>query len=378
VGSNLGLAAPAASSRYCRLSFKHPVPSEDVSGFLEAVLQFARQNAIELIVPVTDWTVLPFSKYRRQFEGVCRLALGPHSALGIGADKFQTVSLARELQIRVPETSLVRSRDELDGAFANFSFPVVVKDRFSARWEGNGAILGSVAYAYSKDDLRQKVANRLQQAGDVLVQEFVPGEGMGFSSLATEQGVFLPFMWSRLRETDPRGSGSSASESIPLAASVQESSTALVKRLGLQGVSMVEFKRPRTGEAPVLMEINPRPWGSIQLPISCGVDYPVFLVDWLLSGRTPPRQIEYQEGITCRRLTSELTHLEHTLRGAPAGWPMPYPGFLRTLLDISVPWYPGMRYSDFWFRDPVPGYVGLARWVGGRFAQAKPEVKPKK
>ena len=77
VGSNLGLDAPAASSRYCRLSFKHPVPSEDVSGFLEAVLQFAHQNAIELIIPVTDWTVLPLSKHRERFEGVCRVALGP-------------------------------------------------------------------------------------------------------------------------------------------------------------------------------------------------------------------------------------------------------------------------------------------------------------
>ena len=378
VGSNLGLDAPAASSRYCRLSFKHPVPSEDVSGFLEAVLQFAHQNAIELIIPVTDWTVLPLSKYRDQFEGVCRLALGPHSALEIGADKFKTVSLARELQIPVPETSLIQSCDELDGAAANCDFPVVVKDRFSARWEGNRAILGSVAYAYSKDDLRQKVANRLEQAGDVLIQQFVPGEGMGFSSLATEQGVFLPFMWSRLRETDPRGSGSSASKSIPIAAGVQETSAALVTRVGLQGISMVEFKRPRNGGAPVLMEINARPWGSMQLPISCGVDYPVFLVDWLLNGRTPPRQIEYKQGITCRRLTSELTHLEHTFRGTPAGWPMPYPGFFRTLLNISVPWYPGMRYSDFWFRDPVPGYAGLARWVSGHFAHAKPEIKPKK
>jgi predicted ATP-grasp superfamily ATP-dependent carboligase len=371
VGSNQGIHAPAASSRYCGLSFRYPVPSEDASGFVEAILQFARKHGVELIVPVTDWTVLPLSKCRDQFHGVCCLALGPHSALEIAADKFKTVTLARELQIPVPETFLIQSIDELDRVAADCDFPVVVKDRFSARWEGNRAILGSVSYAYSKEDLRQKVANRLTQAGDVLVQQFVPGKGIGFSSLTVEQNVFLPFMWLRLRETDPRGSGSSASMSIPVMGGVRESSAALVTRVGLQGVSMVEFKKPHNGGEPVLMEINARPWGSMQLPISCGVDYPVFLADWLLNGKRPPQEIEYPQGITCRRLISELTHLEHAFRGTPAGWPIPYPAFFPTLLKVSVPWYPGMRYSDLWLSDPVPGFAGLAHWFTGHFAPSK-------
>lgn len=378
VGSNLGIHAPAESSRYCRLSFRYSVPSENVSGFVEAVLQFARTNGIELIVPVTDWTALPLSKYRDRFEGVCRLALGPHSALETAADKFKTVSLARELGIPVPETALIQSIDDLNRQTANCDFPVVVKDRFSARWEGNRAILGSVAYAYSRDDLREKVAQRLKEAGDVLVQQFVAGEGIGFSSLATEQDVLLPFMWLRLRETDPRGSGSSASMSIPVSDEVEESSAALVTRVGLQGISMVEFKKPRNGGAPVLMEINARPWGSIQLPISSGVDYPVFLVDWILTGKLPPREIEYRKGLTCRRLISELTHLEHTFRGTPSGWPIPYPSFFRTLLKVATPWYPGMRYSDLWFTDPVPGWRGLARWFRGHFAERKQAAKASK
>jgi predicted ATP-grasp superfamily ATP-dependent carboligase len=378
VGSNLGLYSPADSSRFCRLRCKYPVPSEDVSGFVEAILQFARQNAIELIVPVTDWTVLPLSKYREQFQGICRLALGPHAALEIASDKFKTISLARELQIPVPETQLIQAVEDLEGAAANCNFPVVVKDRFSARWEGNRAILGAVAYAYSKDDLRQKVSERLKHAGDVLIQQFVPGQGIGFSSLATEQGVLLPFMWERLRETDPRGSGSSASVSVPIMAEVRASSTALVKRVGLQGISMVEFKKPRNGGAPVLMEINARPWGSIQLPISCGVDYPVLLANWLLTGKLPAAEIAYKTGITCRRLVSELTHLEHTYRGTPAGWPIPYPSFFQTLLKVSVPWYLGMRYSDLWWSDPSPGLAGLARWWSGHFAASKSAGKTTK
>jgi len=366
VGSNHGIHAPASLSRYSRLNVSYPVPSVNVSAFIEAVLDIARGNAIDLIVPMTDWTVLPLSRYRDQFKGVSSLAVGPHSALEFAADKFKTVSLARELAIPIPATSLIQSLEELHHKAGEFDFPAVVKDRFSMRWEGNKAISGSVSYAYSLDDLKHKVELRLRQAGDVMVQRFVPGEGVGFSCMAVEEKVCLPFMWLRLRETDPRGSGSSARRSIPISPQVREFSSALVKKVGLQGISMVEFKRPPNGGPPVLMEINARPWGSLQLPISCGIDYPSHLVDWFLEGKLPPSEIEYKENIVCRRLVSELTHLEHTFRGAPPGWPMPYPSFARTLLKISVPWYPGMRYDDFWLSDPRPGIAGIANWFRSR------------
>jgi len=369
VGSNRGIDAPVELSRYRRLSMRYPVPTEDASGFVETVLEFARKNEIELIIPVTDLTIAPLSKNRNQFQGVSRLALGPHAAIEVAADKFRTICLARELQIPVPETILVSSVDELDRVAANWDFPVVVKDRFSVRWKGNRAVLGSVVYAYSVEDLKWKVGHRLDEAGDVLIQRFVAGAGVGFSCLAAEGNVCLPFMWLRIRETDPRGSGSSAQRSIPLEAGVQEASSALVGRAGVRGICMVEFKRPYNGNPAVLMEINARPWGSLPLPIACGIDYPVLWVEWLLTAKLPPARTEYKDGITCRHLVNELTHLEHTWHGTPRGWPLPYPGFLQTLLKVLVPWHPSMRYADIWVRDPAPGLAGLGSWLGGHLRQ---------
>ncbi|MFL6306661.1 MAG: ATP-grasp domain-containing protein [Candidatus Sulfotelmatobacter sp.] len=369
VGSNRGIDAPAESSRYCRLSTRYPVPYEDASGFVETVLEFARKNEIELIIPATDFTIAPLSKNRHQFQGVSRLALGADATIELAADKFRTISLARELRIPVPETVLVSSLEDLDRAAPNWDFPVVVKDRFSVRWAGNRAVLGSVAYAYSIEDLKKKVGHRLKEAGDVLIQRFVQGAGIGFSCLAAEGKVWLPFSWLRVRETDPRGSGSSAQVSIPLTPEVEEASRALVTQAGLGGICMVEFKQPHDGGPPALMEINARPWGSLPLPIACGINYPLLWVEWLLTGKLPPERIEYKKGILCRRLVNELTHLEHTFHGTPPGWPLPYPGFFETLLKISLPWYPGMCYADFWFRDPSPGLSGLGSWFSGHLRQ---------
>lgn len=371
VGTNLGMPAPAEVSRYCQMKLRYPVASDDVSGFVDVVAEVASKNGIDLIIPVTDWTVLPLSQRRQRFNGITKLALGPHSALELAADKYRTVCLARELGIRTPETALIQSGDELKNATSRFKFPAVIKDRFSARWIGNRAVLGSVSYAYSAEDLKQKVQKRLNEAGDVLVQEFIAGEGIGFSCLSVDEGVRLPFMWRRIREIDPRGSGSSAAKSIAPIPEVRDSSSNLVARAGLQGICMVEYKRPYTGGQVVLMEINGRPWGTLQLPISCGINYPVLLVEWLLNGKLPPEITEYKVGLTFRRLVSELTHLEHTFHGTPPGWPIPYPSFLETLMKISLPWYPGVRYSDVWITDPAPGAVGLRNWFRGHLAKAK-------
>ena len=97
-----------------------------------------------------------------------------------------------------------------------------------------------------------------------------------------------------------------------MVAGVQETSSALVSQVGLEGICMVEFKTAVPEGPPVLMEINARPWGSISLPITCGIDYPGLWVDWLLTGKLPPDEIEYKKGITCRRLVSERTYAPGT------------------------------------------------------------------
>jgi hypothetical protein len=158
--------------------------------------------------------------------------------------------------------------------------------------------------------------------------------------------------------------------SQPLEPRVFEAGRALLTRAGFRGLAMVEFKRdPRTGRL-VLMEINGRPWGSLQLPVHCGIDYPLHAVRWHLDGRAPPPRLPYREGITGRSLSADLEHLEKVWEGRPPAWPGAYPNFWASLLKVALPWYPGLRYDDLSLRDPRPGLAGLGRWlrdhVGGR------------
>lgn len=364
VGANQGIFAAAKLSRYCSYAFDYPPSTEDEAAFVHAVLRFVRAHSIDLLIPVTDWTLGPISKERDLFVGVCRVILPSSRALQAVSDKYHTIKLAESLGIGVPRTVLLESTQDF-AQLEGTRFPVVVKDRFSVRWTGGKAVLGSVTYAYSAGELNKVAAERLRLSGDVLVQQFVAGVGIGFSCFIEGGKVLLPFQWQRIREVDPRGSGSSARKSLPLERLLVSLSTKLVTEIGFEGVAMVEYKKTRDGRL-ILMEINGRPWGSIGLPIACGIDYPRYLLEWSLKGRLPPEAIPYKENILCRRAVGELTHLSALRVGPPAEWPVPYPRFWRSLIAMAVPWRPGMCYDDLWLSDPRPAVAGISNWFRSR------------
>lgn len=364
VGANGGLFAGAKLSRYCRAELDYPVSTDDADTFLLSILDFVRSNRIDLIVPVTDWTIGPLSAQSERFANICRIALPAKAAFEIASDKYRTIQVAESLGIAIPRTYLIESVADFSKC-GQIQLPAVVKDRYSVRWLGSKALFGSVAYAFSPTELEDKVEERLQEAGDVLVQEFVSGVGIGFSCFVVAGKVYLPFQWQRIREVDPRGSGSSARKSIPLDQALLSLSSRLVIEIGFEGIVMVEYKKT-TDERLVLMEINGRPWGSIGLPIACGVDYPRFLIDWYLCGALPLQAIPYKENTICRRAVGELTHLSNIRAGKPANWPLPYPNFWRTLFAVAIPWVPGMCYDDVWLSDLRPGIAGIGNWVGAR------------
>jgi len=364
VGANQGIFAAAKLSRYCRLALDYPVSTSEPAQFVDCILEFVRAHQIDLVIPVTDWTLGPLSAERERFAGLCRLAMPSHAAVEFASDKFRTIELAQEIGIGVPKTHLIRSLDDLS-ACKGIGFPSVVKDRFSVRWIQGKAVFGSVAYAYSPDELKTRVDDRLEKAGDVLIQEFVSGQGIGFSCFVAGGETYIPFQWLRVREVDPRGSASSARKSIPLDDVLVSQSQQLITRMGFQGIAMVEYKRASHGRL-VLMEINGRPWGSIGLPFASGIDYPHYLIDWCLEGKFPPEKIRYRENILCRRAVSELTHLGNIRVGRPRNWPGSYPKFWPTLVEMALPWRPGMCYDDLWISDPRPGIAGLRYWFQRR------------
>jgi hypothetical protein len=88
-----------------------------------------------------------------------------------------------------------------------------------------------------------------------------------------------------------------------------KSAELLLSAVGWQGVAMVEFKRDvRDGKAK-LMEINGRLWGSLQLAVSSGVDFPSLCLDYHM-GRKPASILnDYTVGYRLKWFLGILDHL---------------------------------------------------------------------
>jgi predicted ATP-grasp superfamily ATP-dependent carboligase len=75
----------------------------------------------------------------------------------------------------------------------------------------------------------------------------------------------------------------------------------LLTQMQWTGVAMVEFRIDARDDIPKLMEVNPRFWGSLQLSILGGVDFPYLLYCMLMEKNMEPLT-DYKEGIQCRWL----------------------------------------------------------------------------
>ena len=113
-----------------------------------------------------------------------------------------------------------------------------------------------------------------------LIQEWIPDGGgvFGLSALFDEVSeVKAAFVHKKLRMYPVQGGPSTLREGVHHP-QVTELGLSLLKSLNWRGVAMVEFKvDPRDG-IPKLMEVNPRFWGSLQLAIASGVDFPYLIL----------------------------------------------------------------------------------------------------
>jgi hypothetical protein len=116
----------------------------------------------------------------------------------------------------------------------------------------------------------------LSGADRPIVQEYVQGEGWGVSALYWRGEKITSFTHRRLREKAPLG-GTSTLRASARAPALEAATGRLLRALGWHGLAMVEFKYDPTARRYWLLEVNPRVWGSIALPVGCGADFPFWL-----------------------------------------------------------------------------------------------------
>ena len=298
-----------AASRFCSTSFVYPSPYKDPSGFVSAVRERTQNISHSMVLPVTDITTKLLCQHGREFEGDVVIACPPTEAFERLSDKYNLMQLAESLDVPIPHTIFVPNGD-VHAHFCELrSFPVVVKPGCSLTSAGKQWVKTGVLYANSVEDLTHLYMRHTFLKHPSLIQERIEGEGQGLFTLMKNGAPIALFAHRRVRERPPSGGVSVLSESIPLPENMVRHALRLLQHVQWNGVAMVEFKIDRVTGQPFLMEVNGRFWGSLQLAIDAGVDFPVLLYKLLTEGdfANPPGQ--YKVGVQLRWLLGDLDHL---------------------------------------------------------------------
>ncbi len=355
-------ASAGFRSRYVSDRLVYPRPSTHPEAAIESIRRVVVTSGVDLIIPITDEVGLPLAAGRDSFAGLATLALPDPVAMAATHDKATTLAIATRLGIPVPATRSVAAGEDVLAAARDLGYPVVVKPGVSREFLDDGTI-GSFAVTYAGDpaELARRVAD-IGSATPVLLQRWMPGEGLGVELLVDHGRPIAAFQHRRLREVPPTGGASALRESVPLDVDLYEAAASLMGAIGWTGLAMVEYRRGPDGVG-YLMEINGRVWGSLPLAVRAGMDFPARLAELLLDGPPPEHggvATVYRHGVRARNLRLDLAWIGAVLRRRQSYPYLPWPtrragiGALISLLDPRIG-------DDLFSRsDPGPGIAQLA------------------
>lgn len=371
-GHEVFTAATAATSlagvsRYSRAAFVYPDPAADSQGFVSAIVALATQHRIELVIPMTEITTLLLTGERDALPAGCRVPFPSQDIIARASDKAAIVELARECGVPIPATHTVANVEEARKAAPQLTWPVVIKPARSRVRTASGWVSTGVEYATDAADLTRRLEALNPAIFPVLLQERIAGEGVGVFACYDRGKPIALFAHRRIREKPPSGGVSVLRESAPLDAAAAEHANRLLRALGWHGVAMVEFKRDDRDGSLCLMEINARFWGSLQLAIDAGVDFPAMLAELALGGAVKPVE-SYTQGVRSRWFWGDFDVLLAVLFRSRKQLDLPasYPGRLRSLLDFLRLWGRNLNYEVERWDDVRPGWLEAWRWFFGR------------
>jgi len=356
----------AGASRYARHDHPVPPPLTHPMEYVGEIEHLLHLRGVEGLIPISEPSLLAILPCKKRFPNV-QIPFPPAATFGKICDKELVLREAEALGIAVPHQSILTGPDELSArSISRLTFPIVVKPSRSVGGNGAGRTKLGVRHAADQKQLLFELASLPPAAFPVLLQERIQGPGVGIFLLVHEGKVLAHFAHRRIREKPPSGGVSVYRESIEPPVGLVEKSRELLEQFDWSGVAMVEYKLDANSGTPHLMEVNGRFWGSLQLAIDAGVDFPNLLLR-SFSGERPTQTPHYEVGVKSRWEWGEVDHLLARLRRSARDLALPAdsPGRGRSLLNF-VRWQSDDRSEIFRMRDPRPFFRETLDWFAQR------------
>jgi predicted ATP-grasp superfamily ATP-dependent carboligase len=261
-------------SKYVFRKYFFADPRKDEASYIKSILSLLSEQQFGMIMPVGFKSYQVCSKHRDEIRKFTKLVITSDSSISLAISKQLTYDFAAGAGVSIPATHKVKSVDEIKTL--PLTYPVVIKSPFES---GKNV----VEYADNLEDVISKfnrmcMQEKLSSPDLPLLQEYVEGDGYGFFAIYKEGKCMRYFMHHRIREYPVTGGASVCAESFSDETLMNEG-LKMLDALKWEGVAMVEFKKDNKDGRYKLMEINPKLWGSLELAIVSGINFPELLIE---------------------------------------------------------------------------------------------------
>jgi predicted ATP-grasp superfamily ATP-dependent carboligase len=243
-------------TKYARRVHILPCGPEGGASYAQALADVLNRENIDLLIPVNSKEIRVLAEHRE--------LLGSAFATFGGLELYRQLDDKIRFAALLEQTNLPHPRHYPD---LNAPAPLVVKPTRSSSAHG-------VRYLMTDADITACVQDIGIAPKEHVIQEYVQGEGIGYSGYFDNGNILKGFAHRRLAEYPVTGGSSVIRENYPyddlpiLENLVQQ----LLRHAPWTGFAMFEFKRSGAGDFRFI-ECNPRIWGSIHQGLANGVNY---------------------------------------------------------------------------------------------------------
>ena len=319
-------------SRYIR-NLQQVSPIDNKEDFVTDVIHLLKEKDYDILLPYGTPQLVLFSSHLNELSTLCDILIPSDECLKVGNDKLQLAQFCEKENIDAPRTLILKNLNDLDRIKQELNFPLVLKPRTN-----HGFSKGLHFIAHPE--------NAIPAINEpYIAQEFIPGYIHDVALIAKNGEVFQYFTQIR-KLMYPISGGVGALNFSTHNPVITKIAKEIIQKLNWSGMALLEFKLDSRDGKYKLIEINPRFYGTVDLAIKAGIDFPDLYVQ-LASGKTPKKHKNYQTGIRYKFLFGRYT-LAMIQKLANSGWK-----------DLKDSQEYKKRITGFAWEDPLPDIYSM-------------------
>jgi predicted ATP-grasp superfamily ATP-dependent carboligase len=295
-------------SAYIHNYFAITSSESDDTRYIEDIVHLYRANGYDAILPFGNASYYAVSKHSEKLKSHNIKFMAPdHETFGIAHDKFKTVQFCKTLVIKTPALFTDYKENDVGAIAEHVRYPVVIKAK-----SGVGILTG-LRYANDKRELLRyytEISSFNAHTGasnfdSPMIQEFIPGFIHDACTL-TNQGRVVAILTQKRHLMYPIYGGVGAVNVTTHDKKLSDLARQLLEAAKWHGPAQVEFKLDERDKQYKLIEFNPKLWGTLDLSLKVGFNFPAMIRDILLE-RSVAIPNDYPEGIRYKFLLPQAT-----------------------------------------------------------------------